>query len=74
MLPVSTKKTAVKDAKLIAWKDKILLNLIIPAKIRIEFTKFKTTAKAFKFENLPTIKNSIWRAEIMKNRPKRELG
>lgn len=57
MLPISTKNTAPIEARLTAWNPKILLNLIIPIKIKIEFIKFKVTAAVLK--NLPIAKKMV---------------
>lgn len=72
ILPKRTKNTAPIDAKLTVWKPSILLNLIIPAKIKILFIKFRPTTKVVK--DLLTKRRRIWIAEIAKNNPKNESG
>ena len=71
-LPIRVKKTAPTDAKLTAWNPKILLNLIMPAKIRTEFRKFKITTRLLK--DLLMVSKIIWIAEIIKKSPRNEFG
>lgn len=69
---MSTKNTAPTDARLTAWNPNILLNLIIPAKIKIVLIKFKIMTEVLK--DLFNIKRVAWITEMIKKNPRNELG
>lgn len=70
--PKSMRKVTPIDAKLTVWNPNILLSLIIPAKIKTEFIKFKITTAML--NDLPINKRTIWRIEMIKNNPSVESG